>query len=210
MRERLTPLIILSFSVLLTACTGNPSRNQASLSYDVSGDQTAQSESADDDSQNQDLSSIDQPSSFTKKRTSALPGSDYNLHGDDPATQVLKKALTLMGTPYHFGGNTPSSGFDCSGLINYVFNETAGIKLPRSTREMIKLPGATIAKNQLQPGDLLFFNHNGRGRVSHAGIYLGNNEFIHSNSSGGGVRIDSLKTSYWQRSYLKAKRVLEY
>ena len=81
--------------------------------------------------------------------------------------------------------------------------------LPRSTREMINVDAPKVARNKLKPGDLLFFSTNGRGRVSHAGIYLGDNQFIHSSSRrSGGVRIDSLGDRYWSKTFLEAKRAL--
>lgn len=83
------------------------------------------------------------------------------------------------------------------------------MKLPRSTREMINMDAPLVDRDELEPGDVIFFNNRGRGRVSHAGIYLGDDQFIHSSSSrSGGVRVDSLEDSYWKRSYMEAKRVL--
>jgi len=125
------------------------------------------------------------------------------------AEEVLFKALGLVGTPYRYGGNTPDGGFDCSGLINYVYRGAAGIALPRTTREMSVMTGATIRRDGLQAGDLLFFATSGGRRVSHAAIYVGEGRFVHAPSTGGTVRLDSLSNSYWQKSYLSAKRVLE-
>jgi cell wall-associated NlpC family hydrolase len=101
------------------------------------------------------------------------------------ADSILERGMSLIGTRYRFGGTT-EAGFDCSGFIGYLFRE-AGMNLPRSTREMINVDAPKVARNKLKPGDLLFFSTNGRGRVSHAGIYLGDNQFIHSSSrrSGG-------------------------
>ncbi|MBB4817614.1 cell wall-associated NlpC family hydrolase [Pseudomonas alcaligenes] len=124
------------------------------------------------------------------------------------ADDVLFRALGLVGTPYRYGGNTPDSGFDCSGLIGYVYRDAAGISLPRSTRELIAMRVPTIGMNALQSGDLVFFATNGGGQVSHAGIYVGEGRFVHAPSSGGTVRLDSLSNSYWQKNYLNAKRVL--
>jgi cell wall-associated NlpC family hydrolase len=108
------------------------------------------------------------------------------------ADSILERGMSLIGTRYRFGG-TSEAGFDCSGFIGYLFREEAGMNLPRSTREMINVDAPKVARNKLKPGDLLFFSTNGRGRVSHAGIYLGDNQFIHSSSRrSGGVRIDSL------------------
>ncbi len=126
------------------------------------------------------------------------------------AEDVLIRALGLVGTPYRWGGNTPDSGFDCSGLIGYVYRDAAGISLPRSTREMIGMQAPSIGQEALQTGDLIFFATNGRrGRVSHAGIYLGDDQFIHSSSRrSGGVRVDNLGDSYWSKTFIEAKRAL--
>lgn len=124
------------------------------------------------------------------------------------AEDVLFRALGLVGTPYRYGGNTPEGGFDCSGLIGYVYRDVAGIKLPRSTRELSSMRAPAVRRNALQSGDLVFFATNGGRGVSHAGIYVGDGRFVHAPSSGGTVRLDSLDNSYWQRTYLDAKRVL--
>ena len=124
------------------------------------------------------------------------------------ADDVLLRAIGLVGTPYRYGGNTPESGFDCSGLIGYVYRDAVGIKLPRSTRELISMPVPNVRRDALQTGDLVFFATAGGGQVSHAGIYVGEGRFVHAPSSGGTVRLESLSTAYWQRSYLNAKRVI--
>ena len=125
------------------------------------------------------------------------------------AEDVLFTALGLVGTPYRYGGNTPDSGFDCSGLIGYVYRGAAGIALPRTTREMNAMRSASpVRRDALQAGDLLFFATSGGRRVSHAAIYVGEGRFVHVPSSGGTVRLDSLSNSYWQKNYLNARRVL--
>jgi cell wall-associated NlpC family hydrolase len=125
------------------------------------------------------------------------------------ADDVLIRALGLVGTPYRWGGNTPDSGFDCSGLIGYVYRDAAGISLPRSTREMIGMQAPNIGQEALQTGDLIFFATNGGSQVSHAGIYVGEGRFVHAPATGGTVKLDSLSKAYWQRAYLSAKRVIE-
>jgi cell wall-associated NlpC family hydrolase len=125
------------------------------------------------------------------------------------ADDVLLRAIGLVGTPYVYGGNTPQGGFDCSGLIGYVYRDATGVLLPRSTRELIAMPVPSISRDALQTGDLVFFATAGGGKVSHAGIYVGEGRFVHAPSSGGTVRLESLSTAYWQKSYLKAKRVLD-
>jgi cell wall-associated NlpC family hydrolase len=123
------------------------------------------------------------------------------------SNDVLMRALGLVGTPYLYGGNTPQSGFDCSGLVDFVFLDAAGLRLPRSTRELIEFDAPTVGRDDLQPGDLGFFNPGG-GQASHIGIYVGEGRFVHAPSSGGTVRLDALQSAYWQRSYQGAKRVL--
>ncbi|MDT4848532.1 NlpC/P60 family protein [compost metagenome] len=125
------------------------------------------------------------------------------------ADSILSHGLSLVGTRYRYGGSSVKSGFDCSGFIGYLFKEEVGMQLPRSTREMINIDAPLVDRAELEPGDLLFFSTNGRGRVSHAGIYLGDDQFIHSSSSrSGGVRVDSLEDRYWNRTFIEAKRAL--
>ena len=123
------------------------------------------------------------------------------------ANDVLFQAISLVGTPYRYGGNTPDSGFDCSGLVDFVFRDAAGLDLPRSTQELINFRAPEIDRSDLQPGDLVFFSPEG-GRVSHVGIYVGEGRFVHAPSQGGTVRLDGLENEYWRRAYRGAKRVL--
>ena len=130
----------------------------------------------------------------------AIPG--------DLANEVLFRALGLVGVPYQWGGNTPDGGFDCSGLIGFVYRDVAHITLPRTTRELLAMPATTIDREQLIAGDLVFFaTGNSRG-VNHAGIYVGEGRFVHAPSKGGTVRLDHLNSSYWNRAYLASRRIL--
>ena len=127
----------------------------------------------------------------------------------DPAAAnaVTLRALSLVGTPYRYGGNTPDAGFDCSGLVNYVYQDMLALRLPRSSRELAKVQGPPMARERLASGDLVFF---GSGReVSHVGIYVGEGRFVHAPSSGGTVRLDRLDGPYWLDHYSGAKRVLD-
>lgn len=124
------------------------------------------------------------------------------------AEDVLFRAIGLVGTPYRYGGNTPAGGFDCSGLIGYVYRDAAGISLPRSTRELSAMRVPSVKRDALQSGDLVFFATSGGSTVSHAGIYVGDGRFVHAPSSGGTVRLDRLDNTYWQRAYLSARRVI--
>lgn len=126
----------------------------------------------------------------------------------DPAAAnaVLMRALGLVGTPYRYGGNTPEGGFDCSGLINYVFADMLALRLPRTTHELAAVQGPRIEPQRLAPADLVFFGSG--GEVTHAGIYVGEGRFVHAPSSGGTVRLDRLDGPYWRDRYSGAKRVL--
>jgi len=130
------------------------------------------------------------------------------MHDSRRATnsRVVARARQLIGIPYRRGGTSINNGFDCSGLLVYLFRTEAGMKLPRTTGEMIQNGGERIGRGELKPGDAVFFNRNGRGDVSHVGLYIGNNQFIHAPSSGGRIRQDSLDDHYWERSYTTARR----
>lgn len=132
-------------------------------------------------------------------RVDAAPGDAVR------ANDVLMRALGLVGTPYRWGGNTPESGFDCSGLVTFVFRDAAGLDLPRSTRELADLRASEPPRQRLAPGDLLLF---GSGGVNHVGIYVGQGRFVHAPNEGGVVRLDRLDGPYWRDSYRGAKRLL--
>lgn len=128
-------------------------------------------------------------------------------HGNgiiEPKTALADQALDFLGTRYKYGGESPS-GFDCSGLVQYVANEALGLKLPRTAADQAKL-GTKVARAELQRGDLVFFNTMGR-RYSHVGIYLGDGEFVHAPSAGGKVRVEKLATRYWNTRYNGARRI---
>jgi len=121
------------------------------------------------------------------------------------ASYLTSYAKSLLGTPYKYGGNSPDTGFDCSGFVDHVFSHTLGIKLPRST-DKISLVGHKISKNELRLGDLVFFNTLKR-KYSHVGIYLGGDRFIHAPSSGGSVRTEDMRDDYWKIHYDGARRI---
>jgi len=123
------------------------------------------------------------------------------------ANAVLMRALSLIGTPYRWGGNTPEGGFDCSGLVNYVFADMLDLRLPRTSRELAAYQGPRIARAQLATADLVFFGSG--GQVSHVGIYIGDGRFVHAPSSGGTVRVERLDERYWTSRYSGARRVLQ-
>ncbi|PRA30874.1 C40 family peptidase [Pseudomonas poae] len=119
---------------------------------------------------------------------------------------VVDRAHELLGTPYKWGGNSVEQGFDCSSFLVYLFKTEANIQIPRTTAAMHRSTATTIQRNALKPGDAVFFKGNGRGQVSHVGLYIGEGKFIHSPRAGKNVRIDSLSNSYWNKNYTTAKR----
>lgn len=124
----------------------------------------------------------------------------------DGANAVLMRAISLVGTPYRYGGDTPAGGFDCSGLVNYVYRDMLDLRLPRTSRALAEYQGPRIATDRLAPADLVFFGS--QGAVSHVGIYVGEGRFVHAPSTGGTVRLDRLDGPYWRTHYSGARRVL--
>ncbi|HWI24981.1 MAG TPA: C40 family peptidase [Lysobacter sp.] len=122
------------------------------------------------------------------------------------ANAVLMRAISLVGTPYRYGGNTPDGGFDCSGLVNYVYRDMLDLRLPRTSRDLASLQGPRIPPDHLAAADLVFFGSS--GSVSHVGIYVGEGRFVHAPSTGGTVRLDHLDGPYWRDHYSGARRVL--
>jgi cell wall-associated NlpC family hydrolase len=123
------------------------------------------------------------------------------------ASDLAINAMDMLGIRYKYGGNNPQNGLDCSGLVRYLFKETFGTTLPRTSAEISRV-GETISPNELKPGDLVFYNTLKR-KFSHVGIYLGNNKFIHSPSAGGEVRVEDMDLSYWKKRFDGARRINE-
>lgn len=197
MLNRFAPLVPLALVTLLFGCAAHSPVSQQEPQHQVSNSVTAQSSSV----------LFGEELATNKELADFAGGKSYQL--PVLADSILERGMSLIGTRYRFGG-TSEAGFDCSGFIGYLFREEAGMNLPRSTREMINVDAPLVARSALKPGDLLFFATNGRrGRVSHAGIYVGDNQFIHSSSrKSGGVRVDSLGDSYWSKTFIEAKRAL--
>lgn len=123
----------------------------------------------------------------------------------DKTETLINNAMQLIGVRYRWGGNSPQSGLDCSGFVRYVFNDTFGFLLPRKSAQMSKV-GLEIGKDELRPGDLVFFNTM-RHAFSHVGIYVGNNKFIHAPSKGKSIRVDDMTKVYWEKRYNGARRL---
>jgi cell wall-associated NlpC family hydrolase len=124
----------------------------------------------------------------------------------DTAQGLASAALDLIGIRYKWGGSTPETGLDCSGLVRYVFQQVTGVTLPRTAKDMSRI-GETVGARDLRPGDLVFFNTR-RFAFSHVGIYLGGNRFIHAPRRGGEVEIAALDSSFWQKRFNGARRLV--
>lgn len=115
--------------------------------------------------------------------------------------------MGLVGTPYKWGGNTPGGGFDCSGLVDYIYRQSAQIALPRTSRAMAAGDGQKVRRmKQLASGDLVFFDIG--GQISHVGVYVGKGRFVHAPNSGGTVRLDDIDGPYWKQHFAFGRRLL--
>ncbi|EKT1927294.1 C40 family peptidase [Salmonella enterica] len=122
---------------------------------------------------------------------------------------AMSKLMNQLGKPYHWGGASPRTGFDCSGLVYYAYKDLVKIHIPRTANEMYHLrDAAPIERSELKNGDLVFFRTQGRGTADHVGVYVGNGKFIQSPRSGQEIKITSLNEEYWQRHYVGARRVM--
>ena len=122
------------------------------------------------------------------------------------SSEVLSRAVNVLGTPYRWGGSSPSKGFDCSGFTRHVFENSLGLILPRRASEQAHAPGLVpVARHDLKPGDLVFFNTL-RRTFSHVGIYIGDDKFIHAPRSGAKVRIEDMRLNYWRQRFDGARR----
>lgn len=130
-----------------------------------------------------------------------------NAVADSRVQVILQRAMALLGTPYVWGGES-TEGFDCSGLVGYVFKTALGIDLPRVSRDIARDESAELIKDPsaLKAGDLVFFGK--RGRIDHVGLVVGDGKFLHAPSRGKDVRVDSLASGYWSEKFIQARRVL--
>ncbi|GMV01972.1 MAG: hypothetical protein AMXMBFR52_16280 [Burkholderiales bacterium] len=180
-RRRLLGLVGAS---LLSACSSLPSRAPGHVDS-IDGDASIGMDGADADN------------------GAGAAGPDGRVP-DDLAREAAFLALSLVDTPYRYGGNTPRGGFDCSGLIVYVYRNAAGVALPRTVFALAGV-GASVRLAAVRSGDLVLFDT--RGRFSHAGIYVGGGRFVHAPSTGGTVRLDGVRAHYWRSRFSGVRRV---
>ena len=135
-------------------------------------------------------------------------GHDRSLMGQvrDKASDMVMTAMNFLGVPYRRGGNSADEGFDCCGFTRHIFEMSLGLVLPRRADDQASTPGfISVARDELKPGDLVFFNTL-RRTFSHVGIYIGDGKFIHSPRSGASVRIEDMRVSYWTKRFTGARR----
>ena len=171
-----------------------------------------------------DIASIVTPKADDAKATDTAVASDDDAIADDDSDSLVAAATTklaghvdghareallafamkLRDIRYHRGGRKPSTGFDCSGFVRYVFLHSIGLDLPTNSASQF-LAGLKVKRNEMKTGDLVFFRTRGKA-ISHVGIYIDNGQFIHSPSAGKTVRVDSLNEAYWAKHFVGAKR----
>ncbi|WP_230477262.1 C40 family peptidase, partial [Kingella kingae] len=142
------------------------------------------------------------PAIPTRPAASATPAPQSNSRGN--VDDLISSAMGFLGVAYRFGGTSPT-GFDCSGFMQYIFRKAFAVNLPRTSAEQATV-GTPVSRSQLQPGDMVFFRTAG-SRISHVGMYIGNDRFIHAPRTGKNIEITSLSSQYWSTRYATARRV---
>jgi cell wall-associated NlpC family hydrolase len=152
----------------------------------------------------------------TPPRVSAITNSDLPIGGQiglpagmtyqQAISELTSRSVLLLGTPYRLGGTSPAEGLDCSGLIVHVVQDAFRVRLPRTAEELGEV-GARVTRQEIAPGDLVFFNTQRRPN-SHVGVYLGEGRFVHAPTSRGVVRIETLHQRYWSDRFDQARRLI--
>jgi len=123
---------------------------------------------------------------------------------NDWGDRLVSRAMNYLGTPYRYGGTSPSTGFDCSGFVYYLYGAVFGQKIPRMPHDMAR-EGTPVARSDLKRGDLVFFGY--RGTFTHIGIYAGNDQFVHATHRGSPVMVTNLDADYYRQRYMMAVRL---
>jgi len=144
-------------------------------------------------------------SSANNSQTDQQEQSAKNSSWSSTAQEIILHAISQTGVKYKYGGIAPDTGFDCSGFVRYVFQQAANLTLPHGARAISQV-GKNVSKDELQPGDLVFFNTL-RSVTSHVGIYVGNNRFIHSPSAGSSISVTDMNDAYWSKRFTGARHI---
>jgi cell wall-associated NlpC family hydrolase len=145
----------------------------------------------------------------TVTQTASDAGGDLLEQVRDGASDLVINAMNFLGVPYRRGGNTAESGFDCSGFTRHVFENSIGLLLPRRSAEQANASGLLkVQKDELRPGDLVFFNTMRRA-FSHVGIYIGDGKFVHAPRTGQQIKVEDMRASYWTQRFNGARRAGE-
>ena len=158
--------------------------------------------------QSQNVTPDDMGGFLAERGIVAKLGDQVSLAGravSNTASELVVNAMGFLGVPYKRGGNSAESGFDCSGFVKAMYEQTIGLVLPRRSAEQAAAT-VPIDKSELQPGDLVFFNTL-KSAFSHVGIYVGDNKFIHSPRTGSVVRVEDMRVGYWSSRFDGARRV---
>lgn len=138
---------------------------------------------------------------------SSVPPMPQRAGLDESGREIVLYALGLIDTDYRFGGKNPQAGLDCSGMVSYIYQQAAGVRLSGSAADMAR-KGRPISRTGLRPGDLVFFN-TGRQDFSHVGIYIGEDRFVHAPASNGRIRVDQLDARYYAQRFAAARRYFD-
>ena len=139
-----------------------------------------------------------------KQKTTPPSVEQHTDNGRGDADELISNAMGFLGVAYRFGGTSPT-GFDCSGFMQFIFRKSFSVNLPRTSAEQANV-GIPVSRNELRPGDMVFFRTSGN-RISHVGMYVGNDRFIHAPRTGKRIEITSLNSQYWGTRYATARRV---
>jgi cell wall-associated NlpC family hydrolase len=145
--------------------------------------------------------------SLTVEDAPEPPAAAQEIRGNGKGTEVVLFAMSLIDTGYRFGGKNPDAGLDCSGMVSYVYDRAAGVRLEGNAAQMAK-QGRPVHYREMEPGDLVFFNTRNRAR-SHVGIYVGEGRFVHAPQSNGRVKLSSLRSGYFAARFEEARRFLD-
>lgn len=187
-------ILLVAATLALAGCASNPSKqyadNETHMVRDVFLSRTKS----------------DPLGAYLASREFNRRHSDVSSYSEPRSPTLVSTALDVLGVKYKYGGESPNTGFDCSGLVSYAAEKSLGLKLPRRSADMARL-GVSVKRSELKKGDLVFFNTRG-ARYSHVGIYLGNQKFVHAPRTGAVVRIEDMTISYWKKRYNGARRLV--